>query len=66
MDHDEPATEAGGADAASKLLEEQEARIAALRMAVLSGQVPDEETFDYARFFRGPAEDDAPEGSKGG
>ena len=50
------------ADAASKLLEEQQARIAALRVAVLSGRVPDEDNFDYARFFGGPAKDDDPEG----
>ena len=50
------------ADAGTKVLEEQQARIAALRAAVLAGQVPDDEaSFDYARFFGGPARDDAPE-----
>ena len=63
MDDDEaPAPAAQDADAGSKVLEEQQARIAALRAAVLSGRVPDEDTFDYLRFFGGPAEGDAPEG----
>ena len=48
-------------DPGSKVLEEQQARIAALRTAVLSGRVPDEDNFDYARFF-GPAKEEAPEG----
>ncbi len=48
--------ETAGGDAGADLLEEQRARIAALRFAVLSGRVPDEEAFDYARFFGGAAD----------
>lgn len=70
MDHEERAPDAAGAerpgaqaagrgdadDVGARLLEEQQARIAALRAAVLAGQVPeDEAAFDYARFFGGPA-----------
>lgn len=57
-----PASAGQHSDARAKLLEEQEARIAALRAAVVSGRVPDEATFDYARFFGGPAKGEAPEG----
>jgi hypothetical protein len=64
MTDDDAPTAPAAMDAAagSKLLEEQEVRIAALRAAVLSGRVPDEDTFDYARFFGGPAAGGAPEG----
>ena len=65
MDDEERAPDAagaGGIDAGAELLAEQQARIAALRAAVLSGQVPDDEaSFDYARFFGGAATGDAPE-----
>ncbi len=62
-DHDDRPDPAGqDAVAGSKVLEEQEARIAALRAAVLSGRVPDDATFDYARFFGGPAKGETPEG----
>ncbi|RYC29567.1 hypothetical protein D3273_23275 [Lichenibacterium minor] len=61
-DDDVPAPAGGEAEARAKLLEEQEARIAALRTAVLSGRVPDEASFDYERFFGGPAKGDAPKG----
>ena len=71
MDDERPAPDAEGAESAddgagAKLLEEQQARIAALRAAVLSGRVPDEETFDYARFFGTVAKDDAPGGAREG
>ena len=58
-----PTSEPEGRETESdaRVLEEQQARIAALRVAVLSGRVPDEASFDYARFFGGPAKD-APEG----
>ena len=67
MDDERPAPDAEGAESAddgagAKLLEEQQARIAALRAAVLSGRVPDEATFDYARFFGGPATGETPGG----
>lgn len=42
-----------GADVAegATVLDEQQARLAALRAAVRSGQVPDDGAFDYERFF---------------
>ena len=62
-DDDDGAAPTGqDAAAGSKVLEEQQARIAALRAAVLSGRVPDDATFDYARFFGEPATGETPEG----
>ena len=50
---DEPARSEPERDEAERdhLLEEQKARIAALRVAVLTGRVPVEGEFDYERFF---------------
>ena len=61
-DDEVPAAVGQDLDAASKLLEAQGARIAALRVAVLSGRVPDQDNFDYARFFGDLAKDEPPEG----
>ena len=61
-DDEAPAPAGDDAAAGSEVLEEQQARIAALRVAVLSGRVPDEAGFDYERFFGGPAKGDASDG----
>ena len=51
MEHDTPPPAEDGATTGSDVLEEQRARIAALRVAVLTGRVPEEGEFDYERFF---------------
>ena len=59
---DEKGPAPADADAGTKVLEQQQARIAALRAAVLAGQVPDDEAaFDDARFLDGPATHATPE-----
>ena len=51
-----------GDDAAAgwRVIAEQQARIAALRSAVLSGRVPDDESFDYEAFFAAQPKGETP------
>lgn len=47
------------AEAGWRVIAEQQARIAALRAAVMAGRV-DEDAFDYAAFFGGKPDGDTP------